>query len=62
MCKKQTATNYVDAFHLDLIMIKLTHFHIKKSEMHEIPLFLMLKITEFPLITDTLAALVTTNS
>ena len=39
-------------------MIKLTHFQIKKiTEINEIPLFLMLKIREIPLLMDTLAAL-----
>ena len=54
----KTAKESIDAFRLNLIMIKLTHFQIKKiTEILENQLFLMLKITENPLMTGTLSAL-----
>ena len=40
-------------------MIKLTHLQILKiTEIHEFPLFLMIKLPEFPVLTEGLAALV----
>ena len=39
-------------------MIKLTHLQILKiTEIHEFPLFLMIKLPEFPVLTEGLAAL-----